>query len=131
MNKEFIIILIFALAHTNVNAQFFFRISGNKLKQPSYILGSLHTLPGSILDTIPEYLEAEAKCKQLVAEYDISDQQKMKEVQTAGKQAAGKQAEGKQAAGEQAAGEQAAGYSHTAGYASGWTGDPVYSGSQK
>ena len=87
MNKEFIIILIFALAHTNVNAQFFFRISGNKLKQPSYILGSLHTLPGSILDTIPEYLEAEAKCKQLVAEYDISDQQKMKEVQTAGKQA--------------------------------------------
>ena len=57
MNKEFIIILIFALAHTNVNAQFFFRISGNKLKQPSYILGSLHTLPGSILDTIPEYLE--------------------------------------------------------------------------
>ena len=80
--------MLFALvAATTINAQFLFRISGNGLNQPSYILGTLHTLPGSLLDSIPEYLKAEAECKQLYAEYDISSQQKMTELQTAGQQA--------------------------------------------
>ena len=77
MNKKNIITLLLALVAINGQAQFLFRISGNKLKEPSYILGSIHTLPGLILDSIPEYLEAEAKSKQLFAEYDISDQQKI------------------------------------------------------
>ena len=87
MNKKNIITLFLALFAINGQAQFLFRISGNKLKEPSYILGSIHTLPGLILDSIPEYLEAEAKSKQLFAEYDISDQQKIQEVQNAGQQA--------------------------------------------
>ena len=87
MNKKNTITLFLALAAINVHAQFLFRINGKQLKEPSYILGSVHTLPGSILDTIPEYLEAEAKCKQLFAEYDISDQQRIKDVQAAGQQA--------------------------------------------
>ena len=87
MNKKNIITLLLALVAINGQAQFLFRISGNKLKEPSYILGSIHTLPGLILDSIPEYLEAEAKSKQLFAEYDISDQQKIQEVQNAGQQA--------------------------------------------
>ena len=85
--KKIILTLTIALAAIGANAQFMFRISGNKLKEPSYILGSIHTLPGSLLDSIPEYLEAEAKCRQLYAEYDISDQQKINEVVTAGQQA--------------------------------------------
>ena len=89
MNKKSIITTLFALVWVNVgiNAQFLFRISGNTLKEPSYILGSVHTLPGSLLDSIPEYLEAEAACRQLYAEYDISDQQKINEVLSAGQQA--------------------------------------------
>ena len=87
MNKKSIITLFLALAAVGAHAQFLFRISGNKLKEPSYILGSIHTLPGLILDSIPEYLEAEAQCKQLFAEYDITDQQKIKDASAAGLQA--------------------------------------------
>ena len=87
MKKLLSIMLLAFIAATTVNAQFLFRIKGKGLKQPSYILGTLHTLPGSLLDSIPEYLKAEAECKQLYAEYDISSQQKMTELQTAGQQA--------------------------------------------
>ena len=85
--KKYIFALSLAMVTVGANAQFLFRISGNTLKEPSYILGSVHTLPGSLLDSIPEYLEAEATCRQLYAEYDISDQQKINEVQAAGQQA--------------------------------------------
>ena len=87
MKKLLSIMLLAFIAATTVNAQFLFRISGNGLDKPSYILGTLHTLPGSLLDSIPEYLKAEAECKQLYAEYDVSSQQKMTELQTAGQQA--------------------------------------------
>ena len=85
--KKIILTLSLALATVCANAQFLFRISGNNLKEPSYILGSVHILPGSLLDSIPEYLEAESKCSQLYAEYDVSSQQAMAQVQTAGQQA--------------------------------------------
>ena len=85
--KKTIITILLCTAAITVNAQFLFRINGGGLQEPSYVLGSIHTLPGSILDSIPEYLEAEAACRQLYTEYDISDQQKINEVQTAGQQA--------------------------------------------
>lgn len=85
--KKIILTLTLALATVCANAQFLFRISGNNLKEPSYILGSVHILPGSLLDSIPEYLEAESKCRQLYAEYDVSSQQAMAQIQTAGQQA--------------------------------------------
>ena len=85
--KKIILILTLSLATVCAHAQFLFRISGNHLKEASYILGSVHTLPGSLLDSIPEYLDAEANCKQLYAEYDVSSQQAMSNLVTAGQQA--------------------------------------------
>ena len=69
MKKLFSTALLALVAAVTVNAQFLFRVKGKGLEQPSYILGYIHTLPGSLLDSIPEYLEAEAACKQLYAEY--------------------------------------------------------------
>ena len=86
MKKTFLILAI-AFTAVSANAQFLFRISGKKIKEPSYILGSVHTLPGSLLDSIPEFIEAESKCRQLYAEYDISSQQSMAQAQAAGQQA--------------------------------------------
>ena len=86
MKKTFLILAI-AFTAVSANAQFLFRISGKKIKEPSYILGSVHTLPGSLLDSIPEFVEAESKCRQLYAEYDISSQQSMAKAQAAGQQA--------------------------------------------
>lgn len=87
MKKKTIITILLLVAAITVNAQFLFRISGGGLEKPSYILGSVHTQPGSLLDSIPEFLKAESTCQQLYAEYDISDQQKISEVQAAGQQA--------------------------------------------
>ena len=81
-----IIAALFCIFAITANAQFLFRIDGGGLEKPSYILGSIHTLPGSLLDSIPEFLKAEAECQQLYAEYDIDDQQKMDELKTVGQQ---------------------------------------------
>lgn len=81
MNKKSIITaLLFVVAAATANAQFLFRISGNGLEKPSYMLGTIHFMPGSVLDSIPEYIEAEAQCEQLYPESDITDEQKNNEL---------------------------------------------------
>lgn len=85
--KKSIIIALFGILATTANAQFLFKVNGSGMEKPSYILGSIHTQDGKILDSIPEYLKAEAECRQMYYEYDISDQQKMDEMKSAGVQA--------------------------------------------
>ena len=68
MNKKIIICVISFFAVITSNAQLLFRISGNGLKEPSYILGSIHNLSGLLLDSIPEYLKAESQCQQMYVE---------------------------------------------------------------
>ena len=71
--KKTILLIILAVTAITADAQFLFRVSGNGLKEPSYILGTIHTLPSSVkIDSIPEYVEAEAKCRQLYAESDTA-----------------------------------------------------------
>ena len=67
--KQTIITLLLTLAAITVDAQFLFRVSGNGLAEPSYILGTIHPLPASLLDSIPEYQEAEGRCQQMYIEY--------------------------------------------------------------
>ena len=87
MNKKTIITaLLFMATIVTANAQLMFRISGNGLEKPSYILGSLHVLSGDLLDSIPAFLEAENQCQQLFVETDVTDQQIKKERQAAGQQ---------------------------------------------
>ena len=66
------LMLILTVATITINAQFLFRISGNGLKEPSYMLGTIHHLSGSLLDSIPEYLEAELQCQQMYVEHKPS-----------------------------------------------------------
>ncbi|MBP3228908.1 MAG: TraB/GumN family protein [Bacteroidaceae bacterium] len=49
----------------------FFRISGGGLAEPSYILGSLHTIPGDFVHHIPHFDEAAASVRQFVFEKDL------------------------------------------------------------
>jgi len=86
MKKTIITALLFMVVIATTNAQFIFRISGNGLEKPSYILGSLHVLSGDLLDSIPAFLEAENHCQQLFVESDVTDPQNMKNIQTAGQQ---------------------------------------------
>ena len=70
--KQIIVSFLCALAVLTADAQFLFRISGGGLEKPSYILGTIHTLSGAVLDSIPEYLEIEAQCQQLYAELEFT-----------------------------------------------------------
>lgn len=87
MRKILFLLVVFALISVSADAQFLFRVSGNGLKKPSYLFGTIHTLPGSLLDSIPSYQKAEAKCQQLFAEMDITDQQKKNEFINSGQEA--------------------------------------------
>ena len=86
MKKTIITALLFMAAIITTNAQFIFRISGNGLEKPSYILGSLHVLSGDLLDSIPAFLEAENQCQQLYVESDVTDPQNKKDRQAEGQQ---------------------------------------------
>ena len=70
--RKTILILLMSLIALTTNAQLLFRISGNGLEKPSYILGTIHNLSGSLLDSIPEYLEAESRCQQMYVEHKPS-----------------------------------------------------------
>ncbi|MBR4390045.1 MAG: TraB/GumN family protein [Prevotella sp.] len=72
MNKKTILSVISFFVVFSANAQLLFRISGNGLEKPSYILGTIHNLSGSLLDSIPEYLEAESQCQQMYVEHKPS-----------------------------------------------------------
>ena len=67
--KKIILSTILGLAAITADAQFLFRISGSGLTEPSYLLGTIHPLSASLLDSIPEYQEAEAQCQQMYIEY--------------------------------------------------------------
>ena len=82
--KTIITALLFMAAIVTTNAQFIFRISGNGLEKPSYMLGTVHVLSGDLLDSIPAFLEAENQCQQLFVEEDVTDPQNKKERQAAG-----------------------------------------------
>ena len=67
--RRWLFLLIFALVALTADAQFLFRISDNDLSEPSYMLGTIHPLSASLLDSIVEYKEAEARCQQMYVEY--------------------------------------------------------------
>ena len=70
MKKKTMIMLFALLGTMSANAQLLFRISGNKLKAPSYMMGTLHSLPGNLLDSMPTYHQAEEACQQFYSEAD-------------------------------------------------------------
>ncbi len=55
------------------HAQLLYIISGNGLRNPSYIVGTYHLAPGSFADSIPGLKEAFASCKQIYGELDMQD----------------------------------------------------------
>lgn len=85
MNKYLTYVLfLISLFSLSAQAQFLMRISGGGQQKASYILGTIHTQPGSVLNNMPEYAEAEAQCLQLYPEFDLLDTLKREQAQTTG-----------------------------------------------
>ena len=57
----------------NAQAQLLYRISGNGLKSPSYIVGTYHLAPASFADSIPGMSEAIENTLQVCGELDMMD----------------------------------------------------------
>ena len=66
-----IIFILFLVSEITANAQLAFRISNGGLEKPSYLFGTVHLLPGSLLVDCPAFQKAESYCQQLFVETDI------------------------------------------------------------
>ena len=70
------LLLTFAFAVMTVagmQAQLLYKISGNGLTKPSYIIGTYHLAPVSFADSIPGLKEALAATEQVYGELDMTD----------------------------------------------------------
>ena len=68
MNKKFLITVLLAFATLVTNAQLLYKISGNGLTSPSYIVGTYHLAPVSFIDSIPGIQQAMADTQQTYGE---------------------------------------------------------------
>lgn len=70
----FLIAAISALANTgNLNAQILWKVSGNGLERPSYLFGTHHAAPVSILDSIKGFNEAFNNVEKVYGEIDMME----------------------------------------------------------
>ena len=74
MRKAFFLAAAFiACLAFNAQAQLLYRISGNGLESPSYIVGTYHLAPASFADSIPGMSEAIENTQQVCGELDMMD----------------------------------------------------------
>lgn len=74
--RKFFGTLVMALAFCgSANAQLLYKISGNGLKSPSYIVGTYHLAPASFADEIKGMSEAFAAVEQVYGEVDMQSVQ--------------------------------------------------------
>ncbi len=66
-----ILLIIFLVISFISQGQLLYRISGNGLQAPSYIVGTYHLAPSTFVDSIPGLRAAFAACKQVYGEVDM------------------------------------------------------------
>jgi len=65
--------LFLLLCVVGMNAQLLWRISGNGLSKPSYVIGTYHLAPASFVDSIPGLKDAVAAVEQVYGEVVMSE----------------------------------------------------------
>ena len=73
MKKVIFTLALVLTAALSTNAQLLYRISGNGLEKPSFIIGTYHMAPVSFTDSIPGLKEALNAAEQAYGELDMSD----------------------------------------------------------
>lgn len=85
MKRLFSLLLLLAVA-VGSYAQLLWKVSGNGLSQPSYIVGSFHVAPANFVDSIAGLNDALASCKQVYGELslqELGDMSKLQQMQAA------------------------------------------------
>lgn len=75
MEKKFLVVLAFCCVAVAVQAQLLWKVSGNGLKEPSYLFGTYHLAPSSVLDGKPSIEELLGSVGQVYGEVDFSELQ--------------------------------------------------------
>lgn len=79
--KTIISVAITLFATLNINAQLLYKISGNGLNKPSYIIGTHHLCDVKLIDKVPGVKEALEASEQVCGELVMSDMQNPDSVQ--------------------------------------------------
>ena len=77
MKRLFFTLFFTVVAVVCVNAQLLYRISGNDLDKPSYIVGTYHLAPASFADSIPGAKATLDEVGQVCGEVDMAEMQSM------------------------------------------------------
>ena len=70
--KKTVVVAILCWLPSSVSAQLLYRVSGNGLQQPSYVIGTYHFAPISMVDSISGLHEALASVEQVYGELEES-----------------------------------------------------------
>ena len=71
------IVIFSCSSYKSINGGLLWKITGNGLKEPSYLLGTNHVMSGDFVDSIPGFWDAFNSVEQLVMEYDITKPRKL------------------------------------------------------
>ena len=73
MKKErlAVVIMLLTVWACSANAQLLYKISGNGLDKPSYLMGTYHLAPSTFSDSIPGFRQALAEASQVCGELDM------------------------------------------------------------
>ena len=77
--KKFVLFIMLMMVCFHMDAQLLWKISGNKVKKPSYIFGTHHLAPLSICDTIKGFNDAFNSCNTLYGEILMTDMDALSE----------------------------------------------------
>jgi len=81
MKKLFLTFAFAIMTVIGVQAQLLYKISGNGLTKPSYIIGTYHLAPVSFADSIPGLQDALNACEQVYGELDMTNMQSTENMQ--------------------------------------------------
>lgn len=73
MKKNILILFLLLLCLTATQAQLLWKVSGNRLKHPSYLFGTHHLISIQFLDSIPGLFKAFNNCDVMVGEMVINN----------------------------------------------------------
>lgn len=73
MMKRLVFFLSLAFVAVSIQAQLLWKVSGNGLEKDSYILGTMHNAPASMIDEIPGMQQALEGCDVVIGELDGKD----------------------------------------------------------